>query len=211
VVLYLCFKFRIFNRFILKEYIFQIDEGFIFFNHVFVQLKITFLLYLKKCIFFFESLTIIGILSLRAFLMNIHHDTSFRFILEEDFIFLTFKICNRSCLNKGARLWLIARSYICSFCITHFIFTSTLCFRLGSIQPSTFSLFTCEYDHELDASSTHLTDCSFESQQIITHDAIRNVIYVFTQNNGHDIWKEQWYAFTLGVSLRADFYMVHED
>jgi hypothetical protein len=88
MALYLCFKFHIFNRFILKEYVFQIDEGLIFFNHVFVQLKITFLLYLKKCIFFFESLTIIGILSLRAFLMNIHHDTSFRFILEEDFIFL---------------------------------------------------------------------------------------------------------------------------
>ncbi len=34
----------------------------------------------------FESLVIIGTPGLQASLMNIHHDTSFRFILENDFI-----------------------------------------------------------------------------------------------------------------------------
>jgi hypothetical protein len=41
-----------------------------------------------------------------------------------------------------------------------------------------------------------------------THDAIQDVIYAFTQENGHTVWRLQWYAFTSGVSLRADLYMI---
>jgi hypothetical protein len=71
----------------------------------------------------------------------IHHDTSFRFILEDDSIFSTSKVHIRSCSCKWAKLWLIARPSICSFCISHSTFTSTLCFCFGLIQPSASSFF----------------------------------------------------------------------
>jgi hypothetical protein len=109
--------------------------------------------------------------------MDIHHDTSLRFILEDDSISSTFKVCIHFCSGKGARLWLIFRSYICSFRITHSTFTSTLCFHLRLIQPSASSLFTCDYEHGLDASNMHLVHCPFAAQQIATHDAIRDVMY----------------------------------
>jgi len=41
----------------------------------------------KKMHLSFESLVIIGTLSLEASLMDIHHDTSFKCILEDDSIF----------------------------------------------------------------------------------------------------------------------------
>jgi hypothetical protein len=36
-------------------------------------------------------------------------------------------------------------------------------------------------------------------------------MYVFAQENEHDVWKEWCYTFTLGVSLRIDFYMIYKD
>jgi hypothetical protein len=131
--------------------------------------------------------------------MDIHHNTSFRSILQDDFISLTSKALICSCLSKGARLWLIVRPSISLFHIAHFIFISTLCFHL--IQLSASSFFTCECEHKLEASGTHSTYCPFEGQRIITHDAIRNVMYAFAQKNGHNIWKEWWYALTSRVSL----------
>jgi len=93
--------------------------------------------------------------------MDIHHDTSFRSILEDDSISSTFKthICN--CSSKGVGLWLIVRPSICLFHIAHFTFTSMLHFCFSLIQPLAFSLFMCECEHGLDASSTHLTCYSF--------------------------------------------------
>ncbi len=69
----------------------------------------------------FESLTVIGSLGLHAFLMDFHHDTPFRSILEDDSIPLTSRTCIHFCSSKGARLWLVVRSSICLFCITHSI------------------------------------------------------------------------------------------
>jgi len=143
--------------------------------------------------------------------MDIHHNTFFRSILENDSICLTSKTCIRSYLNKGARLRLITRSSTYSFCITHFIFTSTLHFCFNLIQPLTFSLLTCECGRGLNTSNTHLTHCSFEVQWITTHGTIRDIMYTFTWKNGHDIWKEWWYAFTSWTSLWADLYMTRED
>jgi len=120
----------------------------------------------------FESLTIMGARGLHASLMDIQHDTSLKFILEDDSISSTFKACIYSCSSKGAWLWLVAKPFICSFCIAHFTFTSTLCFCFGLIQPSTFNLFTCECGHMLDAFSTHLIHCPFGGQWIATHDTI---------------------------------------
>jgi hypothetical protein len=92
--------------------------------------------------------------------MNVHHDTSLS-ILKDDSISSTSKtrIPPYSC--KGPRLWLVVRPFICSFCIVCSTFTSVLCFRLNLIQPSPFSLFTCECGHGLDAFNTHLACCPF--------------------------------------------------
>jgi hypothetical protein len=79
----------------------------------------------------FESLAITNTPSLYASLMDIHHDTSFGSILEDDSISLAPKAYICFCLDKGVGLWLIVRPSICSFHITHYIFTSTLDFCLS--------------------------------------------------------------------------------
>jgi hypothetical protein len=73
--------------------------------------------------------------------IDIHHNTSLKSILEDNSISSTFKIRIRSCLGKGAGLWLVVRPFICLFHITHFIFTSTLHFHLSLIQPLTSNIF----------------------------------------------------------------------
>jgi len=65
--------------------------------------------------------------------MDIYYDTSFRSILEDDYISLAFKAHIHSYSNEEIGLWLVARSSIHLFCITHSTFTSTLCFCLGLI------------------------------------------------------------------------------
>jgi len=133
--------------------------------------------------------------------MDIHHDTSFRSILEDDSISLASKVHIHSYLSKGAGLWFVIKPSICLFHIAHSTFTSMLHFCFSLIQPLAFSLFMCECEHRLDAFNTHLVFCSFGSQWITTHDAIRNIMYVFVQKNGHIVWREQWYALMLKVSL----------
>jgi hypothetical protein len=149
----------------------------------------------------FESLAIINTPSLQVFLMDIHHNTSFRSILEDDSISLASKAHIHSCSCKKVGLWLIVRPSIHSYRIAYFIFTSTLHFHFSLIQPSTSSLFTCECGHKLDASNTHLTCCLFEGQRIATHDAIQDVMYALARENGHVIWKERWYALMSRISL----------
>jgi hypothetical protein len=104
--------------------------------------------------------------------MDVHHDTSFKFILEVDSISLTFRACIGFFFSKGVRLWLVVKPSICSFHITHSNFTSMLFFCLGLIHPSTSSFLTCECGHGLNASNTHLAHCLFGGQRITTHDAI---------------------------------------
>jgi len=53
----------------------------------------------------------------------------------------------------------------------------------------------------------HLTHCPFKGQWVATYDAILDVMYAFTQENGHVEWREWWYTFTSGVSLRTNLYM----
>jgi hypothetical protein len=105
----------------------------------------------------FESLTITGTLGLYTSLMDIHHDVSFKFILEDDSISLTSRVHIHFCSSKGVRLWLVVRPSFCLFCIAHFIFTSMLCFHPGLIQPLAFSFTMCECEHRLEASGTHLS------------------------------------------------------
>jgi hypothetical protein len=81
----------------------------------------------------FESLILIGTLGLLASLMDIHHNKSFRSILEDDSISLASKAHIRFCSGKGARLRLIARPSIHLFRIAHFIFTLALHFHFSLI------------------------------------------------------------------------------
>jgi hypothetical protein len=118
----------------------------------------------------FESMVVTSALGLQVSLMYIHHDTSLKSILKDDSISSTYRVRIRSCSGKGARLWLITRPFIRSFCITHSTFTSTLRFHLNLIQLSASSFLTCECGHELDAFDTHLVHCPFGNQRITTHD-----------------------------------------
>jgi len=93
--------------------------------------------------------------------MDIHHDTSLKFVLEDDSIPSTSRARICYCLGKGVGLWLVVRPSICSFRIAHFTFTSTLHFRLRLIQPLASSLITCECGHRLDAFGTDLVCCPF--------------------------------------------------
>jgi len=79
----------------------------------------------------FDSLDVTNAPSLHVFLMDSHHDTSVRSILEDDSISSTSKARICSCLGKGAGLWLIAMLSIYSFCIAHSTFTLMLCSRLN--------------------------------------------------------------------------------
>jgi len=81
----------------------------------------------------FESVVITGAPCLQAFFMDIHHDTSFKSILEDDSISLASRAHICSCSGKGAGLWLIARPSICSFHITHFTFILALRSRFNLI------------------------------------------------------------------------------
>jgi hypothetical protein len=36
-------------------------------------------------------------------------------------------------------------------------------------------------------------------------------MYVITQESGHVVWKERWYALMSKISLRTDIYMIQED
>jgi len=200
---YLCFRFRIFNRFILKEFVSQVEGGPHLLQSCFHVAQNDLPLATKEMHPSFENLTSTNTPSLQTSLIDTYHDTSLRSILEDDFIPSTSKACIHSCSGKGAGLWLVTKPFICSFRITHSTFTSTLCFRLGLIQPSTFSPLTYKCGHKLHTSNMHLVDCPFKGQQIITHDTI--------QESGHDVWRKQWYTFTSKVSLRANLYMTRKD
>jgi hypothetical protein len=176
-----------------------------------MQRKMAYLLQLKKCTFLLKVWLLLAPLSLQAFLRDIHHDISFMFILQDDSISSTSKPHICSYVGKGARLRLIVKPSIYSFCITHYILTLALHFCFGLIQPSASSLFMCECGHKLDAFGTNLIRCPFGNQRIATHDAIWDVMYALVQKSGHFIWREWWYTLMSRVSLWANFYTTHED
>jgi len=131
-------------------------------------------------------------------------------ILEDDSISSNFKAFIHFCSSTGTGLCLIIKLSICSFHIAHSTFTLTLCCCFNLIQPATSNFFMCECAHKFNTSSMHLR-CPFRGQRIATHDTIRDFIYIIAWKSGHDVWKEWWYTFMLGLRLWADFYMIHED
>ncbi len=72
----------------------------------------------------FESLEVIGAPNLQTSLMDIHHNTSLRSILEDDSIFSTLRSRVHFCSGKGVGLWLFVRPFIYSFCITFYFHLS---------------------------------------------------------------------------------------
>jgi hypothetical protein len=126
MVLYLCFRFFIFDKLILKEYVFQVEGR----PHLFQScLHVTWndLLFVVRGMHLsFDNLTIIGAPSLHVSLMDIHHNSSFQSILEDDSISSTSKVHICFLSNKRIRLWLINRPSIRLFRIAHSTFASTL-------------------------------------------------------------------------------------
>jgi len=100
VALYLCFRFCIFDRLVLEEYVSQINRGPHLFRSCLCVMRNGFPFATKEIHPSFESLVVISIPSLQASLMDIHHDTSFRSILEDDSISLTFRARICSCASK---------------------------------------------------------------------------------------------------------------
>jgi hypothetical protein len=133
--------------------------------------------------------------------MDIHHDKSFRSILEDDSISLTSRAYIYFCSAKGVGLWLIIRPFIYLFHIAHFTFISTLHFVSIWFNFQHLVFFMCEYTHGLNTFDTDLTSCLFGGQQITTHDTTKNIMYAFAGESGHVVWRERWYAFTSWVSL----------
>jgi hypothetical protein len=109
----------------------------------------------------FKNLAIIDILGFYASLMDIHHDTFFRSISEDDYISLTFKDYNHYCSDKRVRLWLIVKLSIHLFHVTNYTFTLTLHFHFTLIILLTSSFFMCECGHGLYTFDTHLRCCLF--------------------------------------------------
>lgn len=115
------------------------------------------------------------------------------------------------CLFKELIIWLVVRPSIYLFHIAHSIFILAMQFCFGLIQLSTSNFITWECGYRLDAFNMHLACCPFGNQWIITHDAIRDIMYALTWKNEHVVCGERWYALTLGVSLRTNLYLTHED
>jgi hypothetical protein len=157
----------------------------------------------------FESLVVIGTPSQQAFLMDIHHDTSFKFILEDDSISSASRAHIRSSSCKGVGLWLVVNHLSIHF-TSHILFSPQR-YVFISIWFSLRNLLMCECEHRLDAYGTHLARYLFRGQWIITHGTIWNVMSALVRKNGHVVWKEWRYVFTSWVSLQIDLYMTQED
>ncbi len=128
---YMCSRFHIFDKPVLQEYVSQAERGSHLFQSCFHVAQDSFPPATKKIHPSFESLAIIDTLGLQAPLMDIHQNTSFKFILEDDSISFTSKAHIHFCLGKGIRLWLIIRPSIYSLFIAHSTFTSMMHFCLS--------------------------------------------------------------------------------
>jgi hypothetical protein len=122
--------------------------------------------------------------------MDFHHDTSLRFILEDDFISSTSKACIHFCSGKGAGLWLVVKPSINLFHIAHFYFHFNVAFSSQFDSSFNIFFFMCECGQGLDTSNMHLTHCPFGGLQIATRDAIQVVMYALVRKSEHNVWKK---------------------
>jgi hypothetical protein len=84
VALHLCFRFHIFDRLVLEEYVSQVEAHLLQFCLGIAQDGLPFTI--KDMHLSFENLAVTNAPSLHASLMDFHHDTFFRYILEDDSI-----------------------------------------------------------------------------------------------------------------------------
>ncbi|KAG6556753.1 hypothetical protein Mapa_001697 [Marchantia paleacea] len=56
----------------------------------------------------------------------------------------------------------------------------------------------------------HMACCQFGGQRIVTHDAIRDVVFVMAREGGYFTWRECWYVLQ-STRVRVDLYLVRED
>ncbi len=126
-------KFHIFNKLILEEYVYQVEGGPHLFQSCFHAARDNLPLATKKIHPSFESLAVINAPSLHASLMDIHHNTSFKPILEDDSIFSISKSTSTFVQARGHGYgWLLGHLFYL-FCIAYFTFTSTMCFCFSLI------------------------------------------------------------------------------
>ncbi len=91
MALYLCFRCCIFDRLVVEGYISQVERGPHLFQSCLRVKQIGLAPIAKEMHLCFEGLAITSALGLHASLMDIHHDTSLRSILEDDSISFTPK------------------------------------------------------------------------------------------------------------------------
>ncbi len=126
VALYLCSRYCIFDRFVLDEYVSQVERGPHLLQSYLRAAQNGLPLVTREILPSFESLTVTGALGLQVFLMDIHHDTSFRSMLEDGSISSASKTYICFCLSKGVGLWLIARPSIVHFAL-HILLSPQCC------------------------------------------------------------------------------------
>ncbi len=90
---YLCSRFCIFNKPILEEFVSQVEGGPHLLQSCLCVVQNNLPLVVKEMHHSFENLVVIDALGLQAFLIDIHHDASFRFILEVDSSSSISKVC----------------------------------------------------------------------------------------------------------------------
>jgi hypothetical protein len=152
MVLHLCSRFHIFDRPVL-EYVSLVEGGPHLLQSCLYATWDDFLPIIKKMHPSFENLAVINALGLHTSLMDIHHDTYVRSIFEDGSNSLTFRACIRSCLGKGAWLWLVVKLFIHSFWITHLLSPQHCIFIL-----IWFSLWHLIFSHvNVDMGWMHLT------------------------------------------------------
>jgi len=101
MALYLCVRFYIFDRPILKEYVFKLKRGPHLLESCLCATRDGFPPIAREMHPSFENLAVIDITRLHVYLMEIHHDTSLMFILEDDSISLVSRAYICSCLGEG--------------------------------------------------------------------------------------------------------------
>ncbi len=143
---YLCSKFRIFDKPILEQYVSQVEGGPHLLQSYLRATRNGLPPTTRDMHPFFQNLAITSTPSLQASLMNFHHDTSLRSILENDSISSSSRAHICSCSGKGNKA-MVGCQAIYLFILHHTLyFHLSIAFSLQFDQPSTSSTFTCEWD-----------------------------------------------------------------
>jgi hypothetical protein len=75
--------------------------------------------------------------------------------------------------------------------LASYVFSSTLCTKLGLPHHVDLEYIHCIYGELLDLAGTHLIYCSHGGDQIIFHDAIRDVFASIVKDMGFHVSHEQ--------------------